>query len=237
MGSRGRGRAYSSVETYRRLKPEDPPYELPYDLADPLDRAIWYALQTYIDYLEMLDLEREPQARKEPNVYGRHGTGELTARSPFILEKYIKDLRSWGKGEKVLTVEGRHQAALHVLEALFAPARNLAGEAVVWGEGEYAVPRVLWDAGREEQEEDVGGPLPPFVAQEPPLLVPERAAPIFQLLEKALGGLVSQSEAARRLNLTPRGVSKRLQRGGLKHVRVGGSVMVLEEDERVPAGE
>lgn len=230
MGTRRRGEFYSSVERYRRGELE----ESLYDLSDPLDRSIWYALQAYVDYLETLDLERDTSAREDSNVYGRFGTKRLTARSPFLLEVTIRRLRAWERGEEPMGAKDLYDAARKVLEALFSPARNLRGEAVAWGEGEYGVARVLWDAGEEDAKAAERRPKPlTLVAHEPPLLVPERAAPLFGLLCKSVGELVTQSEAARRLNLTPAGVALRIERGEMEHLRVGGSVMIPEWDVRV----
>lgn len=230
----------SSVELYRRgdLK------ELPYELSEPLDLSIWCALQSYVDYLELLDLERGPGQREEANIYGRTDLRKLNLREPSILEMYLLELRSWGRGEKAMSPEGRYQTALNVMEALFTPARDLPGRLVHWGEGSYTVSRLLWETGEEALEEglEVGAeeeserPLS-SIAEEVPLLFSERLAPLFGLLLKAMGKMVSQSEAARRLNLTPRGVALRIERGEMRNLRVGSHVLIPEEDVKAPKEE
>jgi excisionase family DNA binding protein len=234
MGSKNRIVALSSLELYRRGELE----EVPYDLSDPLDRAIWSALQCYVDYLELLDVERDPAARKERNVYGKLGTRTVSARAPYLLEVHMNELRSWERGRADMGRGELYETALRVLEALFAPAKSLSGVAIPWGQGEYGVPRLFWEAGEKELEgpENVGDDeltTLTGVAQEAPLRVPERLAPLFGLILRALGPMVSQAEAARRLNLTPRGVALRIERSEMRHIRVGGSVLIPEEDVKV----
>ena len=239
-------RAYplSSVERYRLGELE----EFHYDLSDPLDRAIWSALQIYVDYLETVDLEERSVGEREPNVYASDvARATVSQREPARFEAYMTDLRDAERGEVSMGEENRYLTALRILEAIFAPTKQLTGRPMRWRQGEYHIKREVWEEGdryledlldelREAgiEEADGGGAWPPIltrVAHEPAYYLPERIAPLFALIIKSLGGLVSQSEAARRLGLTPRGVALRIQRGELKHVvRVGQNVFVREED-------
>jgi len=238
----------SSVESYRRGTLT----EWRYDLADPLDLAIWTALQAYVDYLETIDLETnapEPgvlRAQKE-TIYGSYGTGRLSARAPRDLEDDMLELRDAERGKGGGMTDGeRFGTALRILEGLSLPAQNLSGETLGYGDGEYRVRRNFWEDGARVLGELEGetvdgdeaprprddGPWPPRltrVANDPPLLFPERVAPLYGLLERSLGRLVSQSDAARRLGLTPRGMALRIEREGIQRVRVGQYVFIPEE--------
>lgn len=234
------GHDLSSVELYRRGELE----EIPYELSDPLDLSIWCTLASYVDYLELLDIERDSSEREEANIYGGMDLRKLDLCQPHLLEVYMLDLRSWELGEKEMSPEGLYQTALYVMEALFTPARDLSGRLVHLGEGSYTISRLLWEVGEEalqeglrrDETEEGERPLS-SIAQEAPLLFSERLAPLFGLALKAMGKMVSQSEAARRLGLTPRGVALRIERGEMRHVRVGSNVLIPEEDVKVPKEE
>lgn len=239
----------SSVELYR----EGRLAEWKYDLADPLDLAIWTALQAYVDYLETIDLETNPPASgagrgREDTVYGSRGTGRLTVRPPRGLEDDMLELRDSerGKGGR-MNDEERFGTALRILEGLSLPAQHPSGRTLDYGDEEYRVRRNFWEDGarvleeldeetatRDEQFEprEGGGPWPRRlapVATDPPLFFPERVAPLYGLLERSLGRLVSQSDAARRLGLTPRGMALRIEREGIQRVRVGQYVFIPED--------
>ena len=242
------GHLLSSVESYRRGTLT----EWKYDLADPLDLAIWTALQAYVDYLETIELETnvpKPVARldRKDTIYGSHGTGRFTLRAPRQLEELMLELRDAerSKGEG-MSDEERVKTARRILEGLSQPAQNLSGETLDYGDDEYRVRRNFWEDGArllEELGEETansdkvsepgnGGPWPrrlTQVANDPPLLFPERVAPLYGLLERSLGRLVSQSDAARRLGLTPRGMALRIEREGIQRVRVGQYVFIPEE--------
>lgn len=223
-----------SVEIYRRGDLERPPY----DMSDALDVAIWCALQEYVDYLERLDLERDLEERKVKNLYAYRDTRVLNLRPPGFVESEMLELRAWNRGEKDIDPDELHQVARRVLEAFFAPARSLSGKLVPWGRGEYHVDRVLWEAGEEHLEKSEDGAdgsagLLGVGQWDSPHHITPRLAPLYALLIKSLGGLVSQAEAARRLNLTSRGVALRIERGEMEHIRVGGSVFIPEKDVRV----
>lgn len=245
------GYPLSSVERYRlgRLQ------ENPYDLADPVDRAIWTALQIYVDALETGDLEERELGEREANVYASDAArATIAQREPARFEAYMTDLRDAERGWKPeMTAENRQLTARRILEALFAPTKQLTGRPMRWREGEYNVKADVWQEGegylgdladerREAGEgeeldnmgEGEGGHWPSILTRmvyEPTYLLPERIAPLMALVIKNLGRLVSQSEAARRLGLTPRGVALRLQRGQVKHVvRVGQHVFLREVD-------
>lgn len=239
----------SSVERYRRGDLT----EWDYDLADPLDLAIWTALQAYVDYLETIDLETsspEPDVRRgrEDTIYGSRGTGRIALRAPRDLEDDMLELRDAerGKGEGMGDDE-RFGTALRILEGLSLPVQHPSGRTLDYGDEEYRVRRNFWEDGarvleeldeetatRDEQFEprEGGGPWPRRlapVASDPPLFFPERVAPLYGLLERSLGRLVSQSDAARRLGLTPRGMALRIEREGIQRVRVGQYVFIPEE--------
>lgn len=238
----------SSVERYRTGNLA----EWQYDLADPLDLAIWTALQAYVDYLETIDLETnvpesEVRRGKEDTVYGSSGTGRLTLRAPRDLEELMLELRDAERGKgKTMSNEERFGTALRILEGLSLPAQDPSGRPLRYGEKEHRVRRNFWEDGARvlgELDEDTairdedfgpghGGPWPRTltrVANDHPLLFPERIAPLYGLLERSLGRLVSQSEAARRLSLTPRGMALRIDREGIQRVRVGQYVFIPEE--------
>lgn len=241
------GYLLSSVEHYRRGTLT----EWRYELADPLDLAIWTALQAYVDYTETIDLEAnlpEPVARldKKETIYGSHGTGRFILRVPLELEELMLELRDAERGKgKAMSKEERFETALRILEGLSLPAQNLSGETLDYGDEEFRVRRNFWENGARVLEEldektathdedfEAGkGPWPrrlARVANDPPLLFPERVAPLYGLLERSLGRLVSQSDAARRLGLTPRGMALRIEREGIQRVRVGQYVFIPEE--------
>lgn len=245
------GYPLSSVERYRLGQLE----ENPYDLSDPLDRAIWTALQIYVDTLETGDLEERELGERESSVYASGAArSTITQREPARFEAYMIDLRDAERGRKPeMTAENRQLTALRILEALFAPAKQLTGRPMRWREGEYNVKAEVWEEGEGyldgladghqgtgeyegvqnvgEMEDSRWPAILTRVVHEPAYLLPERIAPLMALIIKNLGGLVSQSEAARRLGLTPRGVALRLQRGQMKHVvRVGQHVFLREAD-------
>ena len=238
----------SSVELYR----EGRLAEWKYDLADPLDLAMWTALQAYVDYLETIDLETNPpkpgaRRDKEDTVYGSHGTGRLTVRAPRDLEDDMLELRDAERSKDGgMNDEERFGTALRILEGLSLPAQDPSGRTLDHGDEEYRVRRNFWEDGVRvlgELDEEMathdedsglggGGPWPRRlapVASDPPLLFPERVAPLYGLLERSLGRLVSQSDAARRLGLTPRGMALRIEREGIQRVRVGQYVFIPEE--------
>ena len=226
--------------------------EWKYDLADPLDLAIWSALQAYVDYLETIELETNlprPEVLTSPKdtIYGSCGTGRLTVRAPRDLEEDMLELRDAerGKGE-AMSDEERFGMAQRILEGLSLAAQNLSGETLDYGDEEYRARRNYWEDGArmleeldeqivthdEEPEQKDSGPWPRRlvrVANEHPLFFPERVAPLYGLLERNLGRLVSQSEAARRLGLTPRGMALRIEREGIRRIRVGQYVFIPEE--------
>ena len=233
---------FSSVELYRRgAGVRRFPHR--YDFLDPLDRAIWSALQMYLDYLETADVEGE-----EPeNVYGKMGTRKISPRTPRDLEERMVELRDAERGTRKMTPKGRFETALLVLEGLFAPAQEMSGTAPNWGDGEHGASRGCWEAGERSLEEledgggqairPEGGPWPASltrVVQERPLVFPERVAPLFGLIQRSLRDLVSQSEAARMLDMTPTGIALRIERGEIRRIRVNGKVLVPEADLDVP---
>lgn len=157
------------------------------------------------------------------------------------------ELRDAERGEgEAMSDEERFGTALRILEGLSLPAQDLSGRTLDHGDEEYRVRRNFWEDGvrvlgeldedtaihDEDFESGEGGSWPQRlvrVANEPPLLFPERVAPLYGLLKKNLGKLVSQSDAARRLNLTPRGMALRIEREGIQRVRVGQYVFIPEK--------
>ena len=235
----------SSVERYRRGNLT----EWDYDMADPLDLAIWTALQAYVDYLETIDLETngpKPEASlgKKDTIYGSHGAGRLTLRAPRELEELMLELRNDERKGEGMNDEERFGTALRILEGLSLPAQDPSGRTLDHGDEEYRVRRNFWEDGARvlggledlavddaDSEPRKSGPWPrrlARVASDPPLMFPERVAPLYGLLEKSLGRLVSQSAAARRLELTPRGMALRIEREGIQRIRVGQYVFIPE---------
>lgn len=226
----------------------------PYDLSDPLDRAIWTALHAYVGYLANIDLEpagdletnAEKGLEERPYTYGPGNLRAVTRRLPREIENLILELRDAERGKTPLPKDRRFRKASRVLEGLSAPAQELSGRRVEWGAEEYSARRNFWEEGEKALKELEEGPLDdrtaksgdegPWpksltrVALEHPLLFPERVAPLFGLLERSMGELISQSDAARRLGLTPRGVTLRIERGEMRRVRVGQYVFVPAED-------
>lgn len=219
-----------SVELHRRERLE----YLNYDLSDPLDLAIWTAVQTYVAYLETADLEA---AADEPGgvrvgrstIYDAGGVESLTLRPPFELENFMLRLRDEGVGEtEAMGDDERFSTALRVLECLSLPTRDSSGKLLGYGDGEYRVQRNFFDAGEKLLTDSPGEKA--AVSTEPPVYFPERVAPLYALLVRRLGPLVSQSEAARRIGITPRGMALRIGRKGIRQVRVGQYVFIREQD-------
>ena len=170
-------------------------------------------------------------------IYEVGGTEPLTVRSPGELEGYMLRLRNAEVGESDSRgSDERFSTALRVLEGLSLPIWDSSGRRLGYGDGDYRIRRNLWGAGELLLEKSRGPNLVPGFrgkitpSKSPPLLMPERVAPLFALLVRSLGRLVSQSEAARRAGLTPRGMALRIQREGIQRVRVGQYVFIREDD-------
>lgn len=223
----------SSVELYRDGLLGSPQY----DMTDPLDIAIFVAMQGYIDLLERLDVERrqkEEKKRKEANLYEYKDITDLNLRPAGFLEDAALRLKEWNSGGLDLGPEDRFETARSLLEAFFSPARNLQGRLVPWGYGDHHVDRTLWEAGEEilsgERETGGGDGLLYLSQWDAAHHFRTLMAPFYALLIRALGDLITQAEAARRLNLTARAVAVRVNRGEMRHVRIGGSVLIPEGD-------
>ncbi len=233
MARKNKDPKVSTIELYRHGLLSSPAY----DMGDPLDVAIFAALQSYVDLLERLDVARrqkDKKKRKEANLYQHKDILDLNLRSAGFLEDGALKLKAWNKGELDLGPEDRFETARSLLEAFFSPARNLQGKLVPWGYGDYYVDRTLWEAGEEilegERETDDAGGLLELAQWDTAHHFRILLAPFYALLIRALGGLITQSEAARRLDLTARGVATRVGRGEMRHVRIGGSVLIPEAD-------
>ncbi|MDP9438451.1 MAG: hypothetical protein M3P49_06880 [Actinomycetota bacterium] len=113
----------STVELYR--KGEIP--AAPYDLTDPLDRAIWVAIGLYVDRLD-----RRVLAGEDPGF-----------REAWEVEEYLKDLAAHVRGERVMDYMAGHDTAQAVVEALFATG-GLADP--------VEIPQDFWDAGDPEDQ-------------------------------------------------------------------------------------
>lgn len=224
---------FSSIELYRDGLLDRPEY----DMADPLDVAIFAAMQGYVDLLERLDLARrqkEQRKRKETNLYKYEDIMDLNLRPAGFLERAAFELKAWNSGKVDLNPEDRFETARSLLEAFFSPARNLQGRLVPWGYGDYHVDRTLWEAGEEilsgEREAGSGSELLDLSQWDAAHHFRGLLGPFYALLIRALGGLITQSEAARRLDLTARAVAVRISRGEIRYVRIGGSVLIPEAD-------
>lgn len=235
MSTGGESAAVSSIEKYRKGDLKDPEY----DMGDPLDVAIFAALQAYVDLLERLDLAR-PRDKREANLYEYQDTSNLNLRQPGFLEAELRRLKRWNRGEEVLEPEDRIEPARLLLEAFFSPARNLTGKLVPWGYGEYHVDRPLWEAGEEmlegKREAEDGNGLLGLSQWDAAHHFRMLLAPLYAMLIRSLDGLITQAEVARRLDLTPRGVALRISRGEMRQVRVGGTVLIPEADVRDAGG-
>lgn len=223
----------SSVELYRDGLLGSPKY----DMTDPLDVAIFAAMQGYVDLLERLDLARRQKGERkqeEANLYEYEDVTDLNLRPAGFLEDAALKLRAWNGGELDLGPEDLFETARALLEAFFAPARNLQNRLVPWGYGDYHVDRTLWEAGEEilsgEREAGDGDGLLDLAQWDAAHHFRALLAPFYAILIRALGGLITQSEAARRLDLTARAVAVRISRGEMRHVRIGGSVLIPEAD-------
>ena len=230
----------SSVELYRRgdMKAAD----VGYDLRDPYDRAIWTALQLYLDFLERRALD---VSRVEPDADGlsRSGTGvvdaefwrrtsahdagerlrELRFRLPWELEMYLQDLRSVVRDGGRMDAVELHDTVQGVLESLLGPVRIAFGMPAAADEepGAYNIPQEFWELG-EQEIPDVGEESTLFLSG----VLHPLAVLVRQGYEIATGGSVSQSEAARRLGISAEAVRTRIERGTLRAIKVGRSVFV-----------
>lgn len=223
----------SSIEEYRAGRIA----RLPYDLCDPIDHSICVALQLYVDYLERLASE---DRNRDTPAYEGGGNSPSMERSTAQLEKYMCSLRDDSAGTLTLSSEQRYIRARDVLRCLFGPARAEDGSPLPMDSGQYEVPREVWTAGLQaranseeaepQDDEEQNGSSPASLARDVPCRFPQRMTPLIALVQQALGPLVSQSEAARRLGLTPRGITIRIARGKLRNVEVEARVLVLEED-------
>jgi len=218
-------RLRSTVELYRSREI----VQIPYDLSDPLDRAIWTVLQLYIDHIERLailaaeEFDR-PEVWNALQLYIEHPDTEGYLRSlrflqAWELEEYLKDLRDAMQGARPMDPAELYYTARRVAEALFAPEN----EPIT-----YSIPRDFWEAERES--------LPDGALErgETPAQLAQTLAPLAHMLRVSLGEHVSRSEAARRLSLTPSEVALRIERGQLRAIRVDGNVLVCVAD--LPGG-
>lgn len=206
-------RSLSSVELYRRGLPA----RHSYDLFDPMDRAIYRALQAYVAYEETTLLEDS-----------LNSTGAVLPpwRSPAVFEDTARDLASWKRGlHRISSRDRLWRQGVFLLRAMFSPAA--AGP----GDGFTVVPG-FFQAGK--------GYVPPLgalgpIGQETPLeTFWEGLAPLSALVQDALGPLLTQSEAARELGLTPAGVARRIDRKELRRLRIGRQVLIPARDVRAP---
>jgi len=210
-------------------------------MTDPLDIAIFAAMQGYVDLLERLDVARRQKGEEKSeaaNLYRHEDITDLNLRPAGFLEDAAFRLKKWNSGGLDLGSEDLFETARSLLDAFFSPARNLRGRLVPWGYGDYHVDRTLWEAGEEilTGERKVGGGdgLLELAQWDAAHHFRALLAPFYALLIRALGGLITQAEVARRLDLTPRAVAVRVNRGEMRHLRIGGSVLIPESDVGVP---
>ncbi len=200
-------RPLSSVEKYRAGESR----EIPYDLTDPYDRAIWTALQLYVDFLERLVLQRQQElgiSRAKSLIYRRNvDTRSLRPMLAWELEQALTDLRDVARGDKQRESGELYETTRSVVEALFAQ------EAIYT----YAVPTEFWAAGKEATKKR----LP-----DAPAVLNGVLAPLSHLIRVGLGEIVSQSEAARRLGVSVATVAHHIEAGRLPAVRIGRKVCI-----------
>lgn len=209
MPSEG-GRSRSSVELYRRGLPS----RHPYDLSDSMDRAIYRALQAYVSYEETTVLEAGPNS----------ADAVLPPwRSPAVFEDGAQDLASWKRGRRPSPRDSTWQLAVFLLRTMFSPAAAGADE-------DFTVAPGFFKVGKGYVPPP--GALGPISRQSPFETFWDGLAPLSSLIQDGLGPLVTQSEAARQLGLTPAGVARRIDKKELRRLRVGPGVLVLARDVR-----
>jgi excisionase family DNA binding protein len=204
-------RLLSSVERYRAGRLD----KVPYDLTDPYDRAIWTALQLYVDHLERMALRRQHELgiyRVRSIIYNeRIDTRSLRPKLPWELEQamqYLKGAVREGSEEDVREVR---DAAQGIIEALFT--RD--------GAPPPSIPPGFWEAGKVGKEE---------YAPDAPTTLDDILAPLSFLIRAGLGSIVSQSEMAQRLGISVTAVAHRIASGQLYAIRVGRSVLIPVEE-------
>jgi hypothetical protein len=202
------------VELLRRRRPS----KRSYDLSDPLDRAAFRCLQVYVSCEETLGL-----LAGAPRPEGAPQLVFPAWRSPASLEDQIRHLAAWHRAELSLPPPDRWRLAVGALRAMFAAPG--AGP-----DDEFAVFPGFFDAGKDYDPPP--GPLAPVATESPADLFWDGLAPVSALIREGLGPLVNQSEAARRLGLTPRGVALRIEAKDIRRVRVGRRVLVPVADLR-----
>jgi hypothetical protein len=210
----------STVELYRSGEI----LEIPYDLSDPLERAIWSGLQLYVDHLErraILAAEEfdRPEVWAALHPYVDHPDSEaylalLGSRRAWELEEYLKDLREAMHGDGPMDSVELYDAARRVLEIIFASEEA----------GGYSVSREFWEASDEEAPESA-----PQRAETPVRLAPT-LMPLAGMLRAALGEHVPLAEAAQRLSLSPQAVESRIAEGRLRAIPVNGGFLVSAAD-------
>ena len=198
--------------------------DFPYDLGDPLDRAAFRALQTYASHLETLRVA-EAGFAVPPN------------RRPLRLEQDLRRLRLWRRDDRELTTGERCGLAYSILETLFAPLSSAEA-----GREGLVVGKEFFDSGGVPRTRPAGEALPgvpepddrrrldPVGCTAPLDLFYDGLAPLSAALRDALGEHVSQSDAARALGLTLRGVALKIRPGELRCLRIGGRVLIPRED-------
>lgn len=207
-------RALSTVELYRRGLP----LGRTYDLSDPPMRAIFRALQTYVDHEENMVVEAGLG----------HGTPVYPPwRSPAVFEDDAWRLAAWKRGDSDLSARERWRLALGLLRAMFSPAE--AGP-----DDDFVVLPDFFEAGKGYVPPP--GPLKSVARESPSALFWEGLAPLSALLRDALGPLVSQSEAARKLGLTPTAVAFRIKRKEMRRLLVGHKALIPAADVKGPPG-
>lgn len=185
--------------------------EFRYDVEDPYDRAILSAMQLYEDYAEM-------RALGDVRTGGGGAVrGEDPRRiSPRELEGKLISLRDVVRDGETMDPEELEGTVREVARALYA-----------WdGEAEFCLPRGVWEGGAEDPVSHAPQHAPADLSGALALL----GRMIRVSYETSVGGTVHQSEAARRLGLTPRGVNLRIRRGLLRHIKVGGRVLIPARD-------
>jgi hypothetical protein len=213
-------RLKSTVEQYRSGEI----LEVPYDLSDPLERAIWTALQLYVDHLERRAIlaaegfdRPEVWAALHPYVdrprsedyFGFPGSSDA-----WELEEYLKELREAAHSTSSMNPTDLYEAARAATRALFTPEDG----------GTCSIPRAFWGADGQRVPERV-----PEEA-ETPVLLAHTLMPLADMLRAALGEHVPLVEAAQRLSLAPRAVESRVAQGRLRAIRVGEDLLVSVAD-------
>lgn len=250
----------STVENYRTPGNRYEREPLPYDLADPLDLGVWVGLCAYSRYIygeseqdqratkltSPWELEQDLRdlCSNARAVLGHPAHERLSSRE--ALATGLAVLGALFPAEAPKDGDGNPTAS-----GVQVPAdlwRTSSGwiehlqEPVHWSVNEEASPGEALNGPEPEPDEpQPDEPEPDGEVDEDlesresyeELRLSQLGRPLVTIVymaRLALGGTITQSEAARRLGVTPVRVNALVGNGRLSHVRVGRTVLLLEEE-------